>query len=199
MRDSKGRFTGIMREDITGQKFNELTALSYSHKNKNRKTYWNFLCSCGQIKVLRTDGVKSGHIKSCGCIKEKQNDKNLHPPIISEVGNIKSNSIVKSLYRRWYMMKDRCYNPENRYYKHYGGRGITVCDEWLYSFRNYYYWSMNNGFKIELEIDRRDNDGNYCPENCRFVTRKVNVNNRRCSKKQANTEITKGTKEPLAL
>ncbi len=84
-------------------------------------------------------------------------------------------------------MKRRCYNQKFKQYKDYGGRGIRVCDEWLKSFKNFYDWAMANGFREDLQIDRIDNDGNYEPSNCRWVSAKENANNR--VRKHANTEV----------
>lgn len=185
MRDERGRFTGSMREDLTGQKFNHLTALDFSHKDKNRKTYWNFVCDCGNIKTLRSDCVKNGYIQSCGCLKKEQDKRNLcggHEQLIPELQTVYANETVKTIYQRWASMKQRCYDSRSKSYKYYGGRGITVCDEWLYNFSSYYYWCINHGFDKNLQIDRRNNDGNYDPSNCRFVTAYENVHNRRCSK-----------------
>ena len=186
MRNNKGQFTN-MREDVTGQKFNHLTALSFSHKDKNRKTYWDFLCDCGNIKTLRLDCVKSGNTQSCGCLKRDQDKINLNregsKPIYGDIGRL--DDCV--LYHRWKGMKRRCYNKNFSQYKDYGGRGITMCEEWLYSFRSFYDWAISHGFSEELEIDRIDNDGNYEPNNCRWVTHKVNANNRK--RKYVNSEV----------
>ena len=76
-------------------------------------------------------------------------------------------------------MKQRCYNPNNRSYKNYGGRGITVCQEWKEDFQTFYDWAIANGYKKGLEIDRIDVNGNYEPDNCRWTTSKKNNNNRR--------------------
>lgn len=82
------------------------------------------------------------------------------------------------LYKVWQHIKDRCYNKDYMRYKYYGERGIQVCDEWL-DLKTFIEWCLNNGWRKGLEIDRRDNDGNYCPENCRFVTHKENMHNQR--------------------
>lgn len=79
-------------------------------------------------------------------------------------------------------MKTRCYNTNSPTYKNYGGRGIKVCDEWVNNFEAFYKWSMENGYKDGLQIDRIDNDGDYGPSNCRWVTSKENYNNRRTSR-----------------
>lgn len=78
-------------------------------------------------------------------------------------------------------MKQRCYNDKNEFYYRYGERGIKICDEWLLDFMNFYNWSMSNEYKKGLQIDRKNNDGNYEPENCRFVTSKINNNNKSTS------------------
>ena len=88
------------------------------------------------------------------------------------------------LHRTWNSMKQRCSNPKFKQYKDYGGRGITVCPEWASrdGFVSFAKWALENGFREDLEIDRRDNDRGYSPDNCRWVTHKVNMNNRRVSK-----------------
>jgi hypothetical protein len=83
------------------------------------------------------------------------------------------------LYTVWGHMKQRCYNPNNKHYKDYGGRGIRVCDEWKNSAKTFIDWCLENGWKPGLQIDRRDNDGNYCSENCHFVTPEENSLNQR--------------------
>lgn len=85
----------------------------------------------------------------------------------------------KTLYKRYYHIKERCYNPNSKSYHRYGGRGIKMCDEWLQNYENFEKWALSHGFMPELAIDRIDNDGNYSPDNCRFVTLKENNQKRR--------------------
>ena len=181
-RNEKGQFVQN-REDVTGKKFNMLTALSFSHKDSHRKTYWDFQCDCGKIKTLRLDCVKNGSIKSCGCFKNQNLNREGSKPMYEDIGPLDS----CNLYSRWKGMKRRCYDRNFSQYKDYGGRGITICDEWLYNFRTFYDWAMSHGYSPELQIDRIDNDGNYEPDNCRWVTPKENANNRH----RVNTEINK--------
>lgn len=85
------------------------------------------------------------------------------------------------LYRKWIDMKSRCLNPNSCNYMHYGGRGIVICDEWIgkEGFENFRTWAMSNGYTEGLSIDRIDRDGSYCPDNCRWTTRRVqNINKR---------------------
>lgn len=82
------------------------------------------------------------------------------------------------LYRKWNDVKNRCFNEKVMCYKYYGGRGITMCDEWKNDFQLFYDWCINNGWRKELQIDRIDNNLNYSPDNCRFVSRSENCRNK---------------------
>lgn len=128
-----------------------------------RKRCFLFHCDCGAEVIIPFAAVVQGNTKSCGCTKVG--------------GKVKHGLSNHDLYWRWWKIKDRCLNPKSNYYANYGGRGITICDEWLQSFQAFYDWSIQNGYKAELVIDRRDNDKGYSPDNCRWVTQKVNLNN----------------------
>lgn len=106
------------------------------------------------------------------CIGDRMNKEN--PNISKQHGYSKH-----PLYRVWRHAKARCCNENNERYKYYGGRGITICDEWKNNPKAFIEWCLNNGWKKELEIDRINNNGNYTPENCRFVTHTENVHNAR--------------------
>jgi hypothetical protein len=103
------------------------------------------------------------------------------------------------MYKKWHDMKQRCFNPKNRAYKNYGGRGVTVCEEWNKSFKSFMEWSIANGYDDELQIDRIDNNGNYEPSNCRYVSAYMNTHNRRVSKPQTIDEVLKFLKRKIIV
>lgn len=157
-------------KDLTGQKYGLLTVIGLKDTD-TRKTYWVCQCECGNIKEVRSDSLLCGAIKSCGCLKREQDKVNL-------TKNHRHKMSGTRLYFEWQGMKGRCYNPHDPRYDRWGGRGITVCDEWRDSFEAFYEWSMSHGYAEDLMIDRIDNDMGYAPDNCRWATQIEQSRNR---------------------
>ncbi len=154
--------------DLTGKKFGKLTVISFNQK-KGSRTLWNCKCECGGNRIVANDHLKRGEVTDCGCYRR-------HIAYYKKHGM--SN---KPIYGVWSLMKERCYNPKRREYKNYGGRNITVCPEWLDS-TVFIEWAYENGYEEGLTLDRIDNNGNYCPENCRWVDRKTQATNKRTNR-----------------
>lgn len=134
------------------------------------KRYWNCKCDCGNFKVVKTNDLTHGNVKSCGCLT---NRTRMFPDYDNLPGEIKR--VLRTRYRS---MLARCYNPKTNDFNIYGGKGIIVCDEWKNSYKAFAKWALDSGFAPSLSIDRENPNGNYCPENCRWVTMKEQQNNR---------------------
>lgn len=159
--------------DMSGQKIHKLTVIRPVGKDKGRNTLWECLCDCGNKTITSGSRIRRGMTKSCGCISHSLTAK-----ANTKHGMAKRSGKRPRLYEVWCCMKDRCLNPNFKQYKDYGGRGITVCDEWM-EFVPFMNWALANDYNDGLQIDRRDNDKGYSPENCRFVTRSQNQRNMR--------------------
>ena len=142
----------------------------YKDKNGHTRTNYIWLCPyCNNEFIALKNAIESGRQKSCGCQK-----LNITKQKITKHGKHNTN-----LYKTLVSIKGRCYNEKDPSFKNYGGRGISVCEEWKNNFINFYNWCMDNGYKKGLTIDRIDVNGNYEPNNCRFVDRFIQNRNTR--------------------
>ena len=160
----------MSKEEIPKPILLEDLGLMYpTEKSKIKVRYGLYKCGfCGDEFRTQIFKVKSGHTKSCGCYKKRR---------MSETH--KTHGLKNTrLYTIWGNIKARILNPKNERYNDYGGRGITICEEWL-DIHNFYNWAIQNGYSDELSIDRIDNDGNYEPSNCRWTTQTIQCRNQR--------------------
>ena len=160
-------------KDVTGQRFGRLSVIQRSGSTRSGIATWRCLCDCGRECVVEGAKLRKGNTKSCGC---------LHDEVAKERMTVHGKSGTR-LYAIWKAMHHRCFNPTDKNYSRYGGRGILVCDEWLHNFQAFYCWAMANGYDAcaplgKCTIDRIDNDKGYSPDNCRWVDMKVQRHNR---------------------
>ena len=146
--------------DITGNVYGKLTAIKLIETGR-LGAKWLCSCECGEKTTAWAYKLKAGRKKSCGCLWIKNgkytNGKGWGPRLVST----------------WQSLKQRCGNPNNKDYRYYGARGVTVCEEWQ-SFRGFEAWALNNGYREGLTIDRIDGNGDYNPDNCQWISQKEN-------------------------
>ena len=169
--------------DLKGKKFNKLSVIEFAYTKKQPSgksvAFWKCLCDCGNISYVSATHLKSNHTTSCGCAL-KQHQKNLGE---YNYANGLSNTRIGRIY---YNMINRCKNPNVSSYKYYGAMQIKVCEKWQpknNGFKNFCDWAFQNGYNENLTIDRIDNNGNYEPNNCRWVDLYIQANNKKKTKR----------------
>ena len=168
-------------KDLTGQRFGRLAVVSVvdSEAGANIPTKWLCQCDCGNLTQVQGSNLKSGVTQSCGCLQRE----------MARERQLKHGKTGSRLYVIWSHMRHRCEYDWEYGYEHYGGRGITVCDEWK-EFEPFYKWAIESGYADNLTLDRIDVNGNYCPKNCRWATQKEqNLNKRTTVRIEYNGEF----------
>jgi len=152
---------------LIGQRFGKLVVIEESEK-RNGNVAWKCLCDCGKETTSLSYNLTSGKSKSCGCVRGEK---------VGELMRTHGQSKTR-LYGIYKGMKQRCNNKNTPAYKYYGGKGVSICPDWLNDFLKFKEWSINNGYLAKKSIDRRNPNGNYCPENCRWVDLEKQQNNK---------------------
>lgn len=165
------RFKGATMQFQIGSKFGRWTILSNAGRNKRYQQLVNCICECGTRRTVVEDHLKSGRSTSCNCFRIERSTKAKF-----KHGEFLGNPKGSPEYHSWAGLKDRCGNPRNKKWKNYGGRGIKVCRRWLESFSNFIE-DMGRKPSPAHSIDRKNNDGDYQPDNCRWATPTQQANN----------------------
>lgn len=164
-----------LQKDIAFHRFGRLTAICKTDKRIDRHVVWKCQCDCGNFCFAPLNSLTTGRKQSCGCLMNETRG-------VSRITHHKSN---EKIYVVWQGMKQRCFKTYHKNYKDYGGRGITVCEEWKNSFEAFYeHVSQLPHYGEEgYSLDRINNNGNYEPGNVKWSTQFEQVHNRRCSKR----------------
>lgn len=160
---------------FTGDRYGSLVVLAGRKKVKGR-LHAECMCDCGVVKYIAASSLVRGLSRSCGC---------------GQRWNVKHGMYGTPVYHVWSAMVQRCTNARNPYYHNYGGRGITVCDEWLSSAESFIAWAIESGYAKGLTLDRIDNNSGYRPDNCRWISLQAQQRNKRTNRNVTYNGATK--------
>lgn len=159
--------------DLTGQRFGRLVVIERA-QNASSGAAWLCQCTCGAHAIVSSNMLRTGRTKSCGCLAREA----------TKLRSTTHGGSYTRLYHIWSGMRQRCHNSKSPAFNNYGGRGITVCPEWLHDFEIFQKWALSHGYRDDLTIDRINNDKGYSPDNCRWATYSTQrKNQRRCAQK----------------
>jgi len=168
--------------NLSGRRFGRLTVL-YRVGTKQGSPLWLCKCDCGNTKEVIMRSLTTGNTKSCGCIHKQKLAKR------NTMSAKHGGADKERLYNIWHGMRQRCNDSNHKDYPRYGGRGITICPEWN-DYAVFRAWALANGYADDLTIDRKEVNGNYCPENCQWADAKTQANNRRTENVRRNADGT---------
>ena len=169
--------------DLTGERFGRLTVIELIGRDEFSHKLWRCKCDCGNEKVVTTSSLTQKHTTSCGCYYHEYMSATKSTHRMSET----------KLFKVYTQMKKRCFNEKDKSYPYYGARGIGVCSEWVDNPQSFFTWALSNGYEEGLTLDRINTNGDYEPDNCRWVTRTEQMrnirNNIRCDYKGENLTL----------
>lgn len=170
--------------ELIGRRFGRLI-VEKKAESLNHRARFLCVCDCGNTKLVLGQSLLSGHVKSCGCLHVEKSRQRIEEYNLSE-GREAHGQTKSRLYGIWEGMKTRCLKSTHHSFPNYGGRGIKVCREWENSYTAFRDWSLANGYSDDLSIDRIDVNGDYCPENCRWVSASIQAANKRITSRNTS-------------
>lgn len=173
-------------DNMIGRRFGRLTVLErtedYLSPGGTKMRRFLCCCDCGGTIIATGCNIRNGNTLSCGCLRREISAKHAKQYFHTNTSSFADDPRHRRLYLIWYDMVRRCNNACRQNFKDYGGRGISVCEEWLGDYDSFAKWAIHNGYAEELTLDRIDCNGDYRPDNCRWATLNLQANNKRSNR-----------------